>query len=283
MFNARGMEVRNSIVYLCYDAGGLRIINCTDKNHPVETGHWCNPAMYTPINHPKAYNNCVLDDSLLYVAVDYAGLEVLNVADTANIKLLGWWNPNGAPNANWFTCRIHTNEIRFDKQCQHLFLSDGKSDMHVIDVTNPAMPDSCNYYGGIANNIGTWGIGLWKDQIYLSYICAQIPFSSDWTGVKILTYERCKEAKTKVPDISESIVVFPNPFSFSTTINIPFTFRDGTMIISNSMGIPLLLKKHLTGKSITLDRENLLPGLYFIQLYEGSGSHLVSTKKIIVR
>src|SRR5687768_2102051 len=37
LYNARGMEVKNSVVYLCFDAGGLRIINCTDHANPVET------------------------------------------------------------------------------------------------------------------------------------------------------------------------------------------------------------------------------------------------------
>lgn len=56
-YNARGMGVKNSIVYLCYDAGGIRIINCNNKLVPLETGHWCNPVMYTPLDYPKAYGH----------------------------------------------------------------------------------------------------------------------------------------------------------------------------------------------------------------------------------
>ena len=37
-YNARGMAVKNNIVYLCYDAGGIRIINTTDKLNPKQTG-----------------------------------------------------------------------------------------------------------------------------------------------------------------------------------------------------------------------------------------------------
>ena len=98
--NARGMEVKNNKVYLCYDAGGFRIINCSNKLQPFESGHYCNPAMYIPLNRPRAYNNVVIDDSLAYVAVDYAGLEILNISDSSNITLLSWWNPYGAPNSN---------------------------------------------------------------------------------------------------------------------------------------------------------------------------------------
>ncbi len=66
-YNARGMVVKNSIVYLCYDAGGFRIINATNKLSPIETGRYSNPLLY---NRPRAYNNIVLNDTLVYIAVD---------------------------------------------------------------------------------------------------------------------------------------------------------------------------------------------------------------------
>src|ERR1051326_7707656 len=43
LYNARGMAVKNDVVYLCFDAGGLRIINVKDKVHPRETGRFSNP------------------------------------------------------------------------------------------------------------------------------------------------------------------------------------------------------------------------------------------------
>ncbi|MFZ9848543.1 MAG: LVIVD repeat-containing protein [Flavobacteriales bacterium] len=52
-YNARGMSVKNGIVYLCCDAGGIRIINCNDKQNPKETGKYSNPAMN---GKPRAYN-----------------------------------------------------------------------------------------------------------------------------------------------------------------------------------------------------------------------------------
>src|ERR1051325_3897416 len=77
-YNARSMAVKNDLVYLCFDAGGFRIINVKDKMHPRETGRFSNPSLS---GRPRAYNNLVLDDSLVYVAVDYCGMEILNVSD----------------------------------------------------------------------------------------------------------------------------------------------------------------------------------------------------------
>ena len=262
--NARGLEVKNSIVYLCYDAGGLRIINCTNKNSPKETGHWCNPAMYMPFDHPKAYNNIVLDDTLAYTAVDYAGMEVLNIKDTGNIKMLGWWNPYNAPNLNWFGANVHANEIKYEKNCKRVFLSTGKSDMMVVDVTNPVLPDSCNFYGGVANNIGTWGINLWQNQIYLSYICAVVPFGSNWAGVKILTYNSCVVG---IDELNvDDIIVFPIPAGNILTVQSNGSFNLSEVEIFNSLGQTFTPRYKTSPNNIGLDISCLPPGYYFLKL-----------------
>lgn len=189
LYNARGMQVKDDLVYLCYDAGGLRIINCKDKTNPVETGHYSNPVMN---GKPRAYNNIVVENDLAYIAVDYCGMEVLNVKDIANIKSVGWWNPYGCPTNNWFTSPVHANEIAYNKDCNLVFLSTGKSDLDIINVSDPANPVLCKEFGGPNNNMGTWGVSIYKDKVFLSYTCAIIPFASNWTGIKLLTYSNCQ-------------------------------------------------------------------------------------------
>lgn len=190
LYNARGMQVVNNLVYLCYDAGGLRIINVKDKSHPVEVGHYSNPVMN---GRPRAYNNIIVDDSLAFIAADYCGMEVLNVKDINHITSVGWWNPYGCPQNNWFTSPVHANEIQYNKECKLLFIATGKSDLDIISVSDPAHPTLCKEFGGVANNIGTWGVNIYKDQVYLSYTCTfLIPFPSNWAGIKILTYQNCR-------------------------------------------------------------------------------------------
>ena len=186
LYNARGMAVRDGIVYLCYDAGGLRVINVKDPGHPVETGRYSNPMMN---GLARAYNNIVIEDSLAYIAADYCGVEVLNIADTTNIRLHGWWNPYGCPTNNWFSSPVHANEIGLDRDCRLLFVSTGKSDLYVLSVSDPAHPDSCASFGGESDGRGSWGVSIHRDRVFISYVCAVIPFVSNWTGVKILTYD----------------------------------------------------------------------------------------------
>ena len=186
-YNVRGMVIKNNIVYGCYDAGGIRIINTTDKSNPRQTGKFSNPVMN---GKPRAYNNVILEGNYLYAAVDYCGLEILNVSDTANISLTSWWNPwNCQANPfNWFTSDGHANELAFDPAKKLFFISSGKSDLQVVDVNDPAHPAFKYEYGGTSNNIGTWGVSVYEKNIYLTYICSSIPFQSNWTGLKILQY-----------------------------------------------------------------------------------------------
>ena len=189
LFNARGMQVKDDLVYLCYDAGGLRIINTKDKANPVEIGRYSNPVMN---GKPRAYNNIVVENDLAYIAVDYCGMEILNIKDPASISAVGWWNPYGCPTNNWFTSPVHANEIAYNKDCNLIFLSTGKSDLDIINVSDPANPVLCKEFGGPNNNMGTWGVSIYKDKVFLSYTCAIIPFASNWTGIKLLTYSNCQ-------------------------------------------------------------------------------------------
>lgn len=268
MYNARGMEVKNSIVYLCYDAGGIRIINCTNKAAPKETGRWCNPVMYTPLNHPKAYNNIVLNDTLAYVAVDYAGMEVLNVKDTGNITMTGWWNPYNSPNNNWFTSPSHANELAYDSNCERVYLSTGKSDMIVVDVNDPTSPDSCNYYGGVSNGIGTWGIAFNQAQysMALSYICTLgIPFASNWTGVKLLSVTPCNPwgiDETIEPGFS----IFPVPAREKITIEFKNNVSLSGISIENMLGQKFQPSFRHLGNQIDVDVSALNGGCYFLKM-----------------
>ena len=215
-YNARGMAVKDDLLYLCYDAGGLRILDISNKSAPKEIGRYSNPELN---RLPRAYNNLILDGDLVYIAVDYCGLEVLNISNPAQIELVGWWNPwncQGNP-LNWFSSPGHTNEIAYNPDCKTIFMSTGKSDMYAVDISDPTQPDSCFSFGGIENNIGTWGVSTFENQIYLSYICTFIPFTSNWTGVKILNYNNtCVNATTELKE--DQPKVFPNPVEDQLTI-----------------------------------------------------------------
>ncbi len=187
--NARGLAVAGNLLYVAYDAGGVRILDVTNPVTPVELGRYSNPALN---GHARAYNNVVVDGTRAYVAFDYCGVEVLDVSNPSSITALAWWNPWSCEgnSLRWFSSDGHANGLALDTVNQLLFVSTGKSDLEVLDVTNPSSPLWAQEYGGVDNGIGTWGVSIHGSRVFLTYTCAAVPFASNWTGVKILQYHR---------------------------------------------------------------------------------------------
>ena len=120
--NARGMAVRGDTVWLCYDAGGLRLIDVADKQHPTEAGRYINQ---DALGKQQAYNNIILENENAYIAIDYCGLEVLDISNPAEIQQKAWWNPWDcqSPNNAWINSPGHSNQIELDTARHLLFLS----------------------------------------------------------------------------------------------------------------------------------------------------------------
>ncbi len=269
-YNARGMAVLHDIVYLCYDAGGIRVINAVNKSAPVETGHYSNPAIYS---RPRAYNNVVLNDTLLYVAADYCGMEILSIADTSNVYQVGWWNPWHCESLSntWFNSPGHTNEIQYDPFCKDVFLASGKSEMNVVNVTDPTSPDSCTKYSTAGGNVGVWGVALYQDQVYLCYIYVPlgIPFFSNWSGVKALTWNDCGTTDINGATAKEQFALYPSPADIDVRVVLPVDAGEQvTFGISDLLG-----RRHRSGMvaypgglGIDIPVGELPDGNYFIRI-----------------
>lgn len=186
--NARGMAIQKSLIFLCYDAGGVRVIDVANPRKPVEVGRYSNPAMN---GRPRAYNNIVLNGTLAYVTADYVGLEILDIANPRAIKLVSWWNPWNPKleGLRWFTSPGHANEIAFDAKTKTVLMSAGRSDLVAIRVADPTKPVEVGGIGEVEDKQATWGVWLHGDTVYLSYIrTLGIPFRADWAGVKMFRY-----------------------------------------------------------------------------------------------
>lgn len=80
---------------------------------------------------------------------------------------------------------------------------------------------------------------------------------------------------------NENIVsVFPNPFSTETTFKTDEAFKDATLEIYNSLGQTVKQIKNISGKTVTLFRDNLPSGLYYIQMRQES--KVIATEKLII-
>lgn len=181
--NARGGAIKGKLLYLAYDAGGIRVIDISTPSKPRETGRYINATMK---GKQQAYNNVLIHGNLLYAGIDYAGLEVLSIAKPNAIQQIGWWNPWQADTAKniWFNSPGHVNELaRLGKT---LYLSTGDSEALALDISRPQKPRLIKHFGAVKNQLGTWGIHLGKNKLYLTYIRTIIPFKGTWSGLKAI-------------------------------------------------------------------------------------------------
>ena len=183
--NARGLAIKDELLFVVNDAGGLRVIDVKDKSKPKEIAKYINNQM---LGKGQAYNNIIINGTQAYIAVDYCGMEILNIQDPSNIQQLGWWNPWACDtNTNiWFGSPGHTNQLVLDASKKLVFLSAGDSELQVVDVTNPQQPTLSSSFGKPSNKQAVWGVSATNDTIYLTYVKAVIPFVGQWSGIKAI-------------------------------------------------------------------------------------------------
>jgi|ERR1035437_6446744 PKD repeat protein len=76
------------------------------------------------------------------------------------------------------------------------------------------------------------------------------------------------------------ISIYPNPFSSSTTLQSDIFFKDATLTIYNSYGQTVKQIKNISGQAVTLTRDNLPSGLYFIRLTQDN--KILATDKLVI-
>ena len=179
--NARGMDISGDIMMLCFDAGGIRSIDISDKENPREIGIYINEQALTT---QQAYNNIWINGDIAYAAVDYCGLEVLDISDPQNVTRINWWNPFECEifENTWFEAPIHTNQVSYDSEKELVFLSAGDSELVVVDVSDPMDLQQIGQLGMAENLRAAWGASIFENRVVLSYINAVIPFVSFFNG-----------------------------------------------------------------------------------------------------
>lgn len=78
----------------------------------------------------------------------------------------------------------------------------------------------------------------------------------------------------------KDIKIYPNPFSNQTILQTSDFFDNATLSIYNSFGQLVKGIQNINGQSITIYRENLSKGLYFVKIFQDN--RLITIEKIIV-
>jgi len=78
-----------------------------------------------------------------------------------------------------------------------------------------------------------------------------------------------------------AVSLFPNPFNYQTTLESTAYLNNATVTLYNSTGQPVRRIEHVFGQSLTLFRENLAAGLYFVYLTQANQTAVVAKLVII--
>lgn len=214
--NARGLALKNDTLYVCFDRGGLRVVDVSDKKHPVEVYKYINQDLNA--SAAAAYNGIAIKDHYAFLAVDYCGMEVVDIGSIP-FQTVQWYNPWGCNATNWSGAAIHTNELVLGHNDSLLFVSAGQSDLLVFDVTDPENTRKIGEYTYINDTLASNGLDVFQNRVSLSFLHTPFfiplftPFFSDPGGIKMLDYKvmtAVAQVKMPEPDIGGARV-FPNP------------------------------------------------------------------------
>ena len=79
---------------------------------------------------------------------------------------------------------------------------------------------------------------------------------------------------------SNTILVFPNPFSTQTTLETDNLLHNATLTVYNCFGQTVKQIKNISGRTVVLSRDNLASGMYFVRLTEES--KIIAADKLVI-
>ena len=105
-------------------------------------------------------------------------------------------------------------------------------------------------------------------------------FSTDSTTTPWFMGNGCSLTSVIENSISNSISVFPNPFSTQTTLRSDNFCKNATLTVYNSFGQTVKEINNISGQAVILLRENLSSGLYFVRLTQDN--KVIAAGKLVI-
>lgn len=268
-YHARGLFLNNDTLLVADDNGGLRIIDVSNKQTPVEIGMYVNSSIDSI---GRAYYNHVYRiGNTAWCTVDFCGFETVDISNVASMQSIAWLNPWNCTNipppwGSWMGSDGHTNEIAYDTQRNILFFSGGDSQVLAIDADNPSQPQIIGVFGIPNDSVGSWGVDVYNNMIAIANLhTLGFPFISQVGGLQLLSYQVITSIEQY--DLMNDVKLFPNPSTNLLTVS-GILFSSGDEItITNILG-QKVLTSHIfeNGMNREIDISKLSSGIYYLQL-----------------
>lgn len=271
--NARGMAVKDDVLYLCFDAGALRAIDVSDPSSMSQLGQYLNPQQ--PALTPCAYNNVVIKGHHAFVTTDFCGFEVVDISDPTDMQQMNWTNPWNCLGGSWFGSDGHTNEAVLAMGDSLLFLSGGDSELLIYDITEPAIPQLVGGHILPNDTAAAWGVDV-RGGLAASCLLNNSfiffppqPYYSYYGG--LLLFEWTPEFTTGLPtgtNQAAALRVQPNPADEEVILYLREA-RTGPLrvLFCDSRGRTVDERiVSVRGTSLRLDVADIPPGAYVLRI-----------------
>jgi hypothetical protein len=112
-------------------------------------------------------------------------------------------------------------------------------------------------------------------------------FGSDGLPTFIANYEytntkyNCITALDEKGDVDKQDLIFPNPFSFQTTLRTAKVLKNATLTLYNAFGQQVKQIINISGQAVIIHRDNLPTGLYYLKLTQDNQT--IATDKLVIK
>ena len=279
---ARGMAVRDTVLYLAYDAGAFRTIDIRDPYALAQLGQYVNPDH--PLFTPNATNNVVLKGDHAILTYDFCGIEVVDISDPTDPQQESWTNPWNCGFGTWFGSDGHTNELMLVRNDSLLFVSGGDSELLVYDATQLPALTLVGANGPPNDSTATWGLDVLGDRVIGCYLNNSFiafppqPFHANWGGVRLFDWQL--DITTRITDRSGTgaIALYPNPARDQVLVQWRLGASPDRYQLQDMMGRLVRsgpVVADAGAAAMRLDLSNLSDGTYAFDL-TGSDMHRVA-------
>ncbi|HZV70686.1 MAG TPA: T9SS type A sorting domain-containing protein [Saprospiraceae bacterium] len=174
-----------------------------------------------------------------------------------------------APNLMYVSLFFTSDEEDF---INYPFISD------IIDAQGDTVGHgTLNFFGQFGNTSNDYAVTVDFDTIPDNFIATMIFHYND--SACVLSFP-CIMNSIENQNNNQSISIYPNPFSTETKVQSETPFRDLTIKIFDIRGQVVRQIEHQSGNEISLQRDDLSEGIYFVQLVEEN--KIIEMRRLIV-
>ena len=282
-YHSRGLCLNHDTLLVADDNGGLRVIDVTNKQIPVETGKFISPSIEANGNH-VFYNHVQRRGNYAYCAMDYCSWSVVDVSNPAAMNEVAWHNTWSAVNAfDWFGSPGHTNEVVFDQQNDVMMVSGTSTEVLAFDPSVPAQPRIMGTYGNPNDSIGSYGVDVFGNLVAIAIVHNPFnwPYNSIEGGLQLLSWNLITSSE-EISIQDNSLKLFPNPSKEKCTIALPASTDEIFTIEIFDMTGRIVKTQNANvktnGRNAELEIANLPNGIYSVRV---SGEKMVSSGRLV--